>query len=160
MSYWLFKSEPKCFSFADLQAQPDQTTGWDGVRNFQARNFLRDDVKCGDIVLFYHSNGDPPAIVGIAEVVMEAHPDPTAFDPDAEHYDPKSTPDSPTWFQVSLRALKALDPPLGLATLRTVPDLAGMELLRKGSRLSIQPVREREWRAIERLAKLGKHCRR
>lgn len=159
MAYWLFKSEPRCFSFADLQAQPDQTTSWDGVRNFQARNFLRDEVKCGDIVLFYHSNGDPPAIVGIAEIVAEAHPDPTAFNPDAEHFDPKSTPDSPTWFQVSLRALKALKTPLSLAMLRALPELAGMELLRKGSRLSIQPVREQEWRAIQRVAKLDKVIR-
>ena len=156
MRYWLFKSEPNCFSFADLQASPDRTTGWDGVRNFQARNYLRDDVKKGDVVLFYHSNANPPAIVGIAEVVAEAHPDPTAFDPDADHFDPKSTPDQPTWVQVSLRALQPIDPPLDLPTLRSWPELANMELLRKGSRLSIQPVSEAEWQAIERRAKLGK----
>jgi predicted RNA-binding protein with PUA-like domain len=156
MRYWLFKTEPECFSFADLQASPGQTTGWDGVRNFQARNSLRDDVKRGDLVLFYHSNGNPPAIVGIAEVVKEAHPDPTAFDPEAEHFDPKSKRDAPTWFQVEIRALRPVDPPLDLPTLRMIPGLAGMELLRKGSRLSIQPVRESEWTEIKQRAGLGK----
>jgi len=159
MRYWLFKTEPGCFSFADLQAAHNQTTGWDGVRNFQARNFLRDEVKRGDLVLFYHSNGNPPSIVGIAEVVEEAHPDPTAFDPAREHFDPRSKPDAPTWFQVSIRAVKPVDPPLDLSTLRAIPELAGMELLRKGSRLSIQPVREREWATITRRAKLSQFIR-
>jgi predicted RNA-binding protein with PUA-like domain len=148
MANWLFKSEPGCFSFADLEAAPDRTTGWDGVRNFQARNMLRDSVEVGDRVLFYHSNADPPAIAGIAEVVGAGHADPTAFDPDHEHYDPKSDPEKPTWFQVSIRAVKAIDPPLGLPRLRTVTALAGMELLRKGSRLSIQPVSDAEWDAV------------
>lgn len=156
MAYWLFKSEPDCFSFADLVAAPDRTTGWDGVRNFQARNFLRDEVKRGDGVLFYHSSADPPAIAGVAEVVREAHADPTAFDPSADHHDPKSRPESPTWFQVSIRAILAIDPPLGLPQLRAAPALAGMELLRKGSRLSIQPVRPEEWSAILDLAKLSR----
>lgn len=105
MAYWLFKSEPHCYAFADLMAAPGQTTGWDGVRNFQGRNFLRDQVRVGDGVLFYHSNADPPAIAGIAEVVREGHPDPTAFDPKAEHYDPKSDPDRPVWYQVAIRAV-------------------------------------------------------
>jgi predicted RNA-binding protein with PUA-like domain len=148
MAYWLFKAEPNCYSFADLMAEPDRSTGWDGVRNFQARNFLRDQVKMGDGVLFYHSNGDPPAIAGIAEVVNEGHADPTAFDPNDEHYDPKSDPDAPTWIQVSIRGVRALDPPLELPFLRTVPALAKMELLRKGSRLSIQPVTADEWKAV------------
>ncbi len=154
MAYWLFKSEPECFSFADLWAAPARTTGWDGVRNFQARNYLRDSIKRGDGVLYYHSNADPPAIAGIAEVVEEAHPDPTAFDPSADHYDPKSTPSNPTWVQVSIRAVQAIDPPLGLPKLRTVPALAKMELLRKGSRLSIQPVTESEWNFVLELAGL------
>src|SRR5215211_886530 len=124
MAYWLFKSEPNCFSYADLEAAPDRTTGWDGVRNFQARNMLRDQVRVGDRVLFYHSNAEPPAIPGVAEVVRESHPDPTAFDPAADHYDPKSKPDSPTWFQVSIRAVEPFDPPLELAMLRTVPALS------------------------------------
>ncbi|WP_406699831.1 EVE domain-containing protein [Singulisphaera sp. Ch08] len=148
MANWLFKSEPNCFSYADLEARPDRTTGWDGVRNFQARNMLRDAVEVGDRVLFYHSNANPPAIAGIAEVVRAAHADPTAFDPDAQHYDPKSDPEKPTWFQVSIRAVKAIDPPLGLPELRTVNALSGMELLRKGSRLSIQPVSDAEWDAV------------
>ena len=152
MAFWLFKSEPDCFSFTDLWAAPDRTTGWDGVRNFQARNFLRDQVRRGDGVLFYHSNADPPAIAGIAEVVEEGHPDPTAFDPASEHPDPKSDPDNPTWFQVSIRGLRAIEPPLGLPRLRAVPELAGMELLRKGSRLSIQPVSAAEWEIIQGLA--------
>ena len=152
MRYWLFKSEPDCFSFADLCAAPGRSTGWDGVRNFQARNFLRDDVKVGDGVLYYHSNADPPAIAGLAEVVEAAHPDPTAFDPSADHHDPKSKADAPTWFQVKIRAVRPIDPPLGLPTLREIAGLAGMELLRKGSRLSIQPVTADEWAAVLELA--------
>jgi predicted RNA-binding protein with PUA-like domain len=155
MAYWLFKSEPDCFSFADLEASPGRTTGWDGVRNFQARNFLRDQVRVGDGVLFYHSSADPPAIAGVAEVVQAGHPDPTAFDKDAQHYDPKSDPANPTWYQVSIRAVRAIDPPLGLPLLRTVPGLAGMELLRKGSRLSVQPVSAAEWDAVLKLAGAG-----
>jgi predicted RNA-binding protein with PUA-like domain len=153
MAYWLFKSEPDCFSFADLMAAPERTTGWDGVRNFQARNFLRDEIKKGDGVLFYHSSAEPLAIAGIAEVVKEGHPDPTAFDPTAHHYDPRSDPAAPTWFQVSIRAVRPIEPPLDLARLRSVAALAKMELLRKGSRLSVQPVRPAEWKAVLALAK-------
>jgi len=153
MAYWLFKSEPTSYSFADLLAEPARTTGWDGVRNYQARNFLRDQVHPGDGVLFYHSSADPPCIAGIAEVVKPAHPDPTAFDPNDSHYDPKSDRANPTWFQVSIRAVRALEPPLGLPLLSSTPALKAMELLRKGSRLSIQPVRESEWKTILALAK-------
>jgi predicted RNA-binding protein with PUA-like domain len=152
MAYWLFKSEPNCFSFADLVACPKKTIGWDGVRNYQARNMLRDEVKRGDGVLFYHSGGDPPSIAGVAEVVQESHADPTAFDPHENHFDPKSKRDEPTWFQVSIKAVKPIEPPLGLPLLRTVPMLAGMELLRKGSRLSIQRVTPEEWKAIMDIA--------
>ena len=152
MAYWLFKSEPDCFSFADLCDAPGRTTGWDGVRNFQARNFLRDDMKVGDGVLYYHSGANPPAIAGIAEIVEEGHPDPTAFDPSSDHPDPKSTPDAPTWYQVKIRAVRPAEPPLPLPRLREVAALAEMELLRKGSRLSIQPVRPEEWAAIVALA--------
>lgn len=148
MAYWLFKSEPSCYCFADLLAAPDRTTGWDGVRNFQARNFLRDEIQVGDGVLFYHSSADPPAIAGVAEVVRAGHPDPTAFDPKADHYDPKSDPARPVWYQVSIRAVRAIEPPLDLPLLRTVPALQEMELLRKGSRLSIQPVTAAEWDAV------------
>ncbi len=152
MAYWLFKSEPDCFSFADLLAQPRKTTGWDGVRNYLARNRLRDEAKKGDGVLFHHSNGNPPAIAGIAEIVKEAHADPTAFDPSEPHYDPKSNPACPTWLQVSIRGVKAIDPPITLSRLREDPALAQMELLQKGSRLSIQKVRPQEWARILEIA--------
>jgi predicted RNA-binding protein with PUA-like domain len=152
MAYWLFKSEPECFSFAHLCAEPDKTTGWGGVRNYQARNFLRDQIKVGDGVLFYHSSAEPPAIAGIAEVVKEGHPDPTAFDPKDDHHDPKSDRANPTWYQVSIRAVQPIDPPLGLPLLRTISELSDMVLLRKGSRLSIQPVSESEWKAVLKLA--------
>jgi predicted RNA-binding protein with PUA-like domain len=154
MAYWLFKSEPNCFSFADLAAAPDRTTGWDGVRNFQARNLLRDEIKVGDLVLFYHSNADPPAIAGVAEVVREGHPDPTAFDPGAEHFDPKSDPARPTWYQVAIRAVRAIEPPIPLPKLKDIKGLEGMELIRKGSRLSVQPVAAAEWKAVMDLAGL------
>ena len=154
MAYWLFKSEPDCFSFADLMARPERTTDWDGVRNFQARNFLRDNIKMGDGVLFYHSSTDPPALAGVAEVVREGHADPTAFDPKADHHDPKSVSSAPTWFQVSIRGIRAFNPPITLSQLRTIPELAGMELLRKGSRLSIQPVRPEEWTVIEKFSEV------
>ena len=156
MAYWLFKSEPNSFSFSDLLEEPAQTTGWDGVRNYQARNFLRDQVKVGDGVLFYHSNAEPSAIVGIAKVVEAAYPDTTAFDPKSHHYDPKSDISNPTWYQVSIRAVHAIDPPLSLTYLGTVSDLKGMELLRKGSRLSIQPVSLEHWKIIAKLARSKK----
>ena len=152
MAYWLFKSEPDSYSFADLTGEDDGTTGWDGVRNFQARNFLRDSIQVGDGVLFYHSNAAPAAVVGIAKVVKAGHPDPSAFDPESDYHDPKSVPDKPTWFQVSIKAVRPIDPPLELARLKTVPELAGMELLRKGSRLSVQPVSDAEWKTILSLA--------
>jgi predicted RNA-binding protein with PUA-like domain len=153
MAYWLFKTDAACYPIDSLMAEPDRTTGWDGVRNFQARNFLRDQIQVGDGVLFYHSNGDPPCIAGVAEVVQDAHPDPTAFDRKAQHYDPKSDPSSPTWYQVSIKGVRAFNPPLELPFLKTVGELAGMELLRKGSRLSVQPVTEQEWKTIMSLTK-------
>jgi predicted RNA-binding protein with PUA-like domain len=153
MAYWLFKSDADCFPYQALMDEKDQTTGWDGVRNFQARNFLRDQVKVGDGVLFYHSGGEPPSIAGIAEVVKAAHPDPTAFDRKAQHYDAKSDPSNPTWYQVSIKAVRSFNPPLELPFLKMVPELAGMELLRKGSRLSVQPVTDAEWKTILALAK-------
>jgi predicted RNA-binding protein with PUA-like domain len=153
MAYWLFKSEPASYSFESLMAEPDRTTGWDGVRNYQARNFLRDQIKIGDGVLFYHSSAAPPCIAGIAEVVRAGHPDPTAFDPKDKHYDPKSDPSQPTWYQVSIKAVRPIEPPLGLPFLSTVAELSRMELLRKGSRLSVQPVTPAEWKTILALAK-------
>lgn len=152
MAYWLFKSEPEAFAFADLMAAPDRSTGWDGVRNFQARNFLRDAVKVGDGVLYYHSNAAPPGIAGIAVVTREGHPDPTAFDPNSDYHDPKSDPSQPTWYQVTIQGLQAVEPPLSLPQLRESPGLDGLELLRKGSRLSVQPVSAEHWRLILKLA--------
>ncbi len=150
--YWLFKSEPDVFSIHDLEAAESRTTGWDGVRNYQARNFLRDDVQVGDGVLFHHSNADPPAIVGTARVVRAGHPDPTAFDPAHPHFDPKSRPDTPTWYQVAIRLDAIFPEPVTLPRLKATSGLAGMELLRKGSRLSIQPVTPAEWRVVLGLA--------
>jgi|SRR5579884_2481253 len=150
--YWLMKSEPNTFSIHDLARAPKQTTCWDGVRNYQARNFMR-DMAVGDQVLFYHSNADPPAVVGIAEVVRPAYPDSTAFDPHDPHYDPKSTRDKPIWDMVDIRLVKIFKRPLSLDRLRKERALKGMELLRKGSRLSVQPVRPEEWAALLALAR-------
>lgn len=151
-AYWLFKSEPEAFSFGDLMTLPGGATGWDGVRNFQARNFLRDDVKVGDGVLFYHSNAVPPGIAGVAVVTRAGHSDPTAFDPSELHYDPKSKLEQPTWYQVTIQGIQAVEPLLALPRLREEAGLEGMELLRKGSRLSVQPVSPAHWRLILKLA--------
>ncbi len=149
--YWLFKSEPEVFSFLDLLKAPRKTTIWDGVRNYQARNLIRDDIRKGDGILFYHSNAEPPAVVGVAEVVREGYPDSTAFDPKSEHFDPKSKPDNPTWYMVDIRAVRALPRPVPLAELRDTRGLENMVLLNK-SRLSVQPVTAAEWEIIVRIA--------
>ena len=143
-NYWLFKSEPSSFSLDDLKSRPGATEHWDGVRNFQARNFLRDQVKVGDLVFFYHSNVAEPAIVGIAEVVKAGYPDWTALDPQNSHFDPRSTPDKPTWYMVDVRFVRELPRPVTLSELKGIPALSGMALLNR-SRLSVQPVREEEW---------------
>jgi predicted RNA-binding protein with PUA-like domain len=143
--HWLVKSEPETFSFDDLLASPKRTTGWDGVRNYQARNFMRDGMKRGELVFFYHSSTEPTAIVGVAEVAREAYPDPTALDPKHAHFDPKSRPDAPTWMMVDLRAVEPLARPVTLAELKAVKGLERMVLLQKGSRLSVQPVSPEEW---------------
>lgn len=156
MKHWLFKSEPEAFSIDDLEKAKGQTTGWDGVRNYQARNTLRDDVSVGDLVLYYHSNANPPAIVGLATVVKAAYPDPTAFDPKADHYDPKSKKDAPTWYQVDIKFVEKFANPLGLPTLREDAKLDGMVLLTKGSRLSVQPVTPAQFLHIAKLAKSKK----
>ena len=153
--FWLVKSEPESFSWDDLWSSPGRTTHWDGVRNYQARNFMRDGMRVGDQVLFYHSSTGMPAIVGIAEVVREAYPDHTAFDPADPHYDPKSRPDAPAWLMVDLRAVRPLERPVTLPMLRETPGLGQMVLLQRGSRLSVQPVTPAEWAVIERLASGG-----
>lgn len=146
-NYWLFKSEPGCFSFDDLAQRPGQTEQWDGVRNFQARNFLRDQVQVGDGVLFYHSNIPEPHIAGTAWVVRAGYPDWTACDPTSEHFDPKSSAASPIWYMVDVRYGEPFKRPVTLAELKTHPLLAGMVLLKR-SRLSIQPVTPEEWTVI------------
>jgi len=150
--YWLFKTEPTTFSFDDLRKAPSGTTSWDGVRNYQARNMLRDDVKPGDLVLVYHSSSDPTGIAGLAEVVRGGYPDNTALDPKDPHHDPKSKADSPTWYMVDIRAVKPLPRLITLEELRKVKGLEKMVLLQRGSRLSIQPVRPEEWEIITSLA--------
>lgn len=147
MNYWLFKTEPGCFSFDDLKSRPEMTEHWDGVRNFQARNFLRDSVKPGDQVLFYHSNIPHPAIVGIAEVVREGYPDFTARDPDGEHFDPKASVANPIWYMVDIRYQQALPIEVTLEAIKGNPFLSSMPLVKR-SRLSIQPVTEEQWRII------------
>jgi len=147
MNYWLFKTEPGCFSFTDLKNRPGMTEQWDGVRNFQARNFLRDAVKPGDLVFFYHSNIPQPAIVGIAEVVREGYPDSTARDPGNEHFDPKASVDKPIWYVVDVRYQQPLPREVTLEAIKGNPLLAAMPLVNR-SRLSIQPVSAEEWRII------------
>lgn len=150
MNYWLFKSETECFSIDDLAASSDATSSWDGVRNYQARNFMR-AMRKGDLGFFYHS-GKNPEVAGIVEVVRESYPDHTAWDPENDHYDPASPPDNPRWFMVDVRLVRRFNPPIPRGALKGVPELAGMELMRKGSRLSVQPVKPEEFAVVERLA--------
>ncbi len=152
--YWLVKSEPTTYSFADLMAEPDQTAEWDGVRNYQARNTLRDDMKEGDGVLFYHSNAKPTAVVGTALVVRGGYPDHTAWDPDSDNPDPRSTPDNPLWFMVDIQGVAAFETPILLAAIRKTPGLENMALV-KNSRLSVQPVTPEEWRIVTELGGAG-----
>lgn len=154
VNYWLVKSEPEVFSFGDLLKSPKKTTYWDGVRNYQARNTLRDEMKKGDQVFFYHSNAEPTGIVGICEVVKEGYPDHTAFDPKHPHYDAKSKPEAPTWYMVDLKAVKAFPRIVTLAELKGIRGLQYMTLLQKGSRLSVQTVKPTEWTLICALAGL------
>ncbi len=149
MNFWLLKSEPEDFSWKDLQRAPKKTAGWTGVRNYQARNMLRDQMKVGDRAFFYHSSTDPTGIVGICEIVRAGYPDHTAFDKsDAMDYDAKSKRDAPTWFQVDVRALGAFHEIQTLDELRSLKGLAKMVLLQRGSRLSVQPVTAKEWEII------------
>ena len=146
-SYWLVKSEPNTYSFSDLQREDAQTAEWDGVRNYQARNTMRDDMKVGDGVLFYHSNVKPMAVVGTATVVGEGYPDDTAWDPGSEHPDPKSTPDKPIWYMVDIKAESEFARPVTLEEIKQTPGLEKMALVNR-SRLSVQPVRPDEWRIV------------
>jgi len=150
--YWLMKSEPNAFSIQDLARSPGQTTCWDGVRNYQARNFMREMV-IGDQVLFYHSNADPPAVVGIAEVVRTSYPDDTQFDKAGNHYDPTSSRKQPRWDMVDIRYRQTFPVAVSLDRLRQEPRLKRMVLLQKGSRLSVQPVTASEWALVLKLAR-------
>lgn len=151
--YWLLKSEPSCFSIEDLQNMPHQTSPWDGIRNYQARNFMRHDMSIGDQAFFYHSSCATPGIVGTIEIVSEAYPDDTAFDPASDHPDPKSTPEHPRWFMVDVRFKQQFSEIISLAALKTHPELDDMRLLQKGNRLSILPVSPKEWMFISNLAR-------
>lgn len=153
MNYWLMKSEPDVFSFDDLMRAPGRRTCWDGVRNYQARNLLRDAIKPGDGVLYYHSNAEPSGVAGIARVVRGGYPDLTAFDPKDLYYDPKSRPEAPTWYMVDIEAVEPLPRLLTLAEIKAAKGLENMVLL-NNSRLSVQPVAAAEWRIVRRLAGL------
>ncbi len=147
MNYWLMKTEPSVYGIDDLAAQPDQTDHWDGIRNYQARNYMR-QMKKGDRVIIYHSNVKEPGIVGIAEVVREAYPDFTAWDPESKYYDPKSTPENPRWDMVDVRLVERFPRTITLEELKADPELADMKVVQKGNRLSITPVTEAQWRRI------------
>lgn len=147
MKHWLFKSEPNAFSLQDLKDAPHQTECWDGVRNYQARNLMRDQMKLGDRGLFYHSNINP-SVVGTVTIVRESYPDDTSWDPECKYFDPKSTPDAPRWFMVDVKFESEFPCPIPLAELRTLPGLEDMLLLRKGQRLSVQPVTPQEFQTI------------
>ena len=150
--YWLFKSEPDSFSIHDLESSTNKTTGWGGVRNYQARNFLSKQIAVGDQVFFYHSNAEPSAIVGIAQVTKAGYPDKSAFDPKSIYFDERSKPEAPTWYSVDIKHIKTFAVPLPLSELRNNPKLTKMALLQKGNRLSIQPVTETEWNAVIAMA--------
>ena len=150
--YWVVKSEPETFSFDDLLRAPRKTTSWDGVRNYTARNFLREGMKIGDLVFFYHSSSGTPAIVGVTEVVREGYPDDTALDPNHAHYDEKSNPKKPSWYMVDLRAVEKLERPVTLAEIKRTPELKNMGLVRIG-RLSVTPVTQAEWDKIREMAR-------
>ncbi|SER10181.1 Predicted RNA-binding protein, contains PUA-like domain [Solimonas aquatica] len=154
MAYWLMKSEPDCFSIDDLATRPNKTEKWDGVRNYQVRNMFRDQFKKGDQAFFYHSSCEVPGVVGLMKVVSNAYPDPTQFDPKADHYDPKSTPENPRWLLVDVQFQRKLKNPVTLAQLREHESgkLKGLLVLAPGSRLSVTPVKPEHWDFILSLA--------
>jgi predicted RNA-binding protein with PUA-like domain len=153
MAYWLFKSEPETFGIDTLAHRPKKTEHWDGVRNYQARNMLRDQIKVGDQAFFYHSNCTPPGIVGIIDIVKAGYPDFTAFDPESKYYDPTSTPDNPRWFMVDVHFIKKFKHMFTLEELKQHSALRNMQVARKGNRLSITPVTEHEWKVILEITK-------
>jgi len=147
-TYWLMKSEPSTFSIDDLAHAKNQTTQWEGVRNYQARNFMKNEMKKGDLAFFYHSSCPEPAIVGIVEIVKESYPDPTALDPQSDYYDPKSQSSTPRWFVVDVKLKKKLETPILLRQIKQNPTLQTMRLVQPGNRLSITPVSKKEWENI------------
>ncbi len=151
--YWLIKSEPEVFSIEDLSKSKNKTTYWDGVRNYQARNYMRDEMKIGDKVIFYHSNTEPPAAVGICEVIKEAYPDFTAFEPNDPHFDPKSKKNSPTWFMVDIKLIYKFERFISLSEMKKNKKLQKMKLLQRGNRLSVIPITKVEF---EEIVKLGR----
>ncbi len=153
MNYWLLKSEPDVFGIKHLQARPRQIEPWDGVRNYQARNILRDGTKVGDQAFFYHSSCAVPGIVGIVEIVRAGYPDDTARNPESKYYDPKSTPEKPIWYRVDVKFVRELARPITLQELKDQPTLRGMRLLQRGNRLSVMPVSPQEWKFILSLEK-------
>ena len=148
MNYWLMKSEPETFGIDDLKKRPKQTEPWDGVRNYQARNMLRDRMKVGDQAFFYHSNCEVPAIVGIMEIVKAGYPDTSAFDPGDPHFDPKSDPKNPRWYRVDVRFVRRFNRIITLAELKSHRALAELPLVQRGSRLSVVPVTSQQWKFI------------
>jgi predicted RNA-binding protein with PUA-like domain len=148
MAYWLMKSEPDAYSIDHLRSQKRRTDHWDGIRNYQARNFMRDQMKTGDLAFFYHSNCSEPAVVGIMKIVSAAYPDHTAFDPNEKHFDAKSDPDNPRWLMVDVKFKKKLKMPITLQAIKAEKKLADMRLVQRGNRLSILPVTPGEWRHI------------
>lgn len=152
MNYWLFKSEPDVFGIQHLKTRPKKTEHWDGVRNYQARNFMRDAMRKGDLGFFYHSSCAEPGITGIVEIVRAGYPDHTAFDAQDSHYDPKSTRENPIWYMVDVRLKREFKNPITLQTMKGCPALKGMRLLARGNRLSVMPVAKRDWDFILKLA--------
>lgn len=151
MNYWLMKSEPEAFSIADLKTRPKKTEHWDGVRNYQARNFLR-AMKKGDLAFFYHSSCEVPGVYGVIEIARAAYPDHTAWDPENHHYDPKSPPERPLWHMVDVRFRREFKRPVTLTAIKMQAALKSMRLVQRGSRLSVMPVTAKEWNTILKLA--------
>lgn len=148
MQYWLMKSEPDAFGIDDLASRPGMTEHWDGVRNYQARNMMRDQMRIGDQILFYHSNCEPPGVVGVAEVAKESYPDFTAWDPESKYFDPSGPQDKPRWFMVDVKFVRKLKRTISLHEMRENAALMEMPLVRKGTRLSVMPVTPDQWNCI------------
>jgi predicted RNA-binding protein with PUA-like domain len=148
MKYWLMKSEPDVFGIDDLKKTPRKTEPWDGVRNYQARNMMRDDMKKGDLAFFYHSSCKEPGIAGIMEIIREGYPDTSAFEPKGKYFDPKSDPGKPSWYRVDVRYVRKLKRIITLSELKEHSKVADLPLLRRGNRLSIMPVSSRQWEYI------------